>query len=98
MSIAKENRAQTFSRAGRPRFVLSGLGYVCPRPLRRFLGRAAALVGSAFLAGDLGGAAAPALVDWPDLGLRLAPGFRVTEYADQNLANDIYAMTLDAKG
>ncbi len=33
-----------------------------------------------------------------DLGLRAPPGFRVTLYADQNLANDIYAMTLDADG
>jgi putative membrane-bound dehydrogenase-like protein len=33
-----------------------------------------------------------------DLGLRVAPGFRVTMFADENLANDIYAMTLDAKG
>src|SRR5438552_16643321 len=33
-----------------------------------------------------------------DLGLRVAPGFRVTLYADENLANDIFAMTLDAQG
>jgi putative heme-binding domain-containing protein len=33
-----------------------------------------------------------------DLGLRAPPGFRVTLYADQELANDIYAMTLDADG
>src|SRR3974377_2352078 len=33
-----------------------------------------------------------------DLGLRVAPGFRVTLYADHELANDIYAMTLDSKG
>jgi glucose/arabinose dehydrogenase len=33
-----------------------------------------------------------------DLGLRVPPGFRVTLYADQDLANDIYAMTLDADG
>src|SRR5438552_8131212 len=33
-----------------------------------------------------------------DLGLRVAPGFRVTLYADQDLANDIFAMTLDANG
>lgn len=35
---------------------------------------------------------------WPDQGLRLAAGFRVTEYASETLAEDIYAMTLDAKG
>ena len=87
MSIAKKNRAQTFSRAVPRGFFLS-----------RFPRLAAILAGFAFLAGDFGAGAAPALVDWPDLGLRLAPGFRVTEYADQNLANDIYAMTLDAKG
>ncbi len=33
-----------------------------------------------------------------DLGLRAPPGFKVTLYADQDLANDIYAMTLDADG
>jgi putative membrane-bound dehydrogenase-like protein len=33
-----------------------------------------------------------------DLGLRVAPGFEVTLYADSNLANDIYAMTLDSAG
>ncbi len=33
-----------------------------------------------------------------DLGLRVPPGFRVTLYSDQDLANDIYAMTLDADG
>ncbi|HVS34658.1 MAG TPA: hypothetical protein VMS17_03685 [Gemmataceae bacterium] len=33
-----------------------------------------------------------------DLGLRVPPGFRITLYADQDLANDIYAMTLDADG
>src|SRR5260370_4813991 len=33
-----------------------------------------------------------------DLGLRVPPGFRVTLYADETLAKDIYAMTLDAKG
>ncbi len=33
-----------------------------------------------------------------DLGLRLPPDFRVTTFADETLANDIYAMTLDAKG
>jgi putative membrane-bound dehydrogenase-like protein len=33
-----------------------------------------------------------------DLGLRVAPGFRVTLYADQDLANDIFAMTLDSHG
>jgi putative membrane-bound dehydrogenase-like protein len=33
-----------------------------------------------------------------DLGLKVAPGFRVSLYADETLANDIYAMTLDKKG
>ncbi|HEV3118706.1 MAG TPA: HEAT repeat domain-containing protein, partial [Gemmataceae bacterium] len=33
-----------------------------------------------------------------DLGLRVPPGFRVSVYADHELANDIFAMTLDAKG
>lgn len=38
------------------------------------------------------------LVAFNDLGLRVAPGFRVSLYADSTLANDIYAMTLDARG
>lgn len=38
------------------------------------------------------------LVSAADLGLRVAPGFRVTVYSGPELANDIYAMTLDAKG
>ena len=33
-----------------------------------------------------------------DLRLRMPPGFKVTLYADQDLANDLYAMTLDADG
>jgi putative heme-binding domain-containing protein len=33
-----------------------------------------------------------------DLGLRVSPGFRVTVYSDQALADDIYAMTLDSRG
>lgn len=37
-------------------------------------------------------------VNYPDLGLRLQQGFRVSLYADSGLANDIYAMTLDARG
>jgi len=32
------------------------------------------------------------------LGLRLPPGFRVSLYSDETLANDIYAMTLDEQG
>ena len=31
-------------------------------------------------------------------GLRVPAGFEVTEFADSNLANDIYTMTLDPKG
>jgi putative heme-binding domain-containing protein len=33
-----------------------------------------------------------------DLGLRVAPGFRVTLFADHEIANDLWAMTLDAQG
>ena len=38
------------------------------------------------------------LVPVPALGLRIARGFRVTLFADDNLASDIYALTLDASG
>lgn len=34
----------------------------------------------------------------PSLGLRIRPGFEVTEFADAKLANDIYCMTVDPKG
>src|SRR5262245_53009266 len=43
-------------------------------------------------------AQAPPLVPVPELGLRAPLGFRVTLYADERLANDMYAMTLDAQG
>src|SRR5258707_1156865 len=33
-----------------------------------------------------------------DHGLKVPPGFKVTLYADQTLANDIYCMTLDDDG
>src|SRR5947207_12453746 len=36
--------------------------------------------------------------DVDGLGLRVAPGFKVTLYSGPEIANDIYAMTLDSKG
>ncbi|HVR85335.1 MAG TPA: PVC-type heme-binding CxxCH protein [Planctomycetota bacterium] len=33
-----------------------------------------------------------------DLGLRIAPGFKVSLYSGPDVANDIYAMTLDSQG
>jgi putative heme-binding domain-containing protein len=33
-----------------------------------------------------------------ELGLRIAPGFKITLVADHTVANDIYAMTLDSRG
>ena len=41
--------------------------------------------------GQAGAAEAP-------LGLRLPPGFEVTEYADSRLADNIYTLTLDSQG
>src|SRR5438270_12434677 len=38
------------------------------------------------------------LVSLPAFGVRLARGFRISVYAGPELANDIYAMTLDASG
>jgi putative heme-binding domain-containing protein len=35
--------------------------------------------------------------DYP-LGLKIPPGFEVTEYCDSRLANDIFSMTLDPQG
>ena len=43
-------------------------------------------------------ACASDLVDVPELGLRVAPGFDLTRYADNALAPDIYSMTLDPAG
>lgn len=38
------------------------------------------------------------LISFPQLGLRVARGFRVSVFADADMANDIYAMTLDPRG
>ena len=54
--------------------------------------RIAAVIGLVLLGSGVRGAAPE------DLGLSVAPGFRVTLYADQDLANDIFAMTLDSRG
>ncbi|MGV3772340.1 MAG: DUF7133 domain-containing protein [Verrucomicrobiales bacterium] len=52
-------------------------------------------------------AAAPALAsigfaaelkELPELGIKLSPDFQATLYADADLANDTYAMTLDSRG
>src|SRR5262249_22751880 len=34
----------------------------------------------------------------PQHGLRVPPGFEVTEFADSKLANDIFSLTLDPRG
>jgi putative membrane-bound dehydrogenase-like protein len=42
---------------------------------------------------------APQDMEWvPEFGLRVARGFRVSLVSDHTVANDIYAMTLDAQG
>ena len=38
------------------------------------------------------------LVPVPEFGVRLAPGFRISQFSGPELANDIYAMTLDSRG
>jgi glucose/arabinose dehydrogenase len=50
------------------------------------------LCSSLFIGGSL---ASPARADH---GLRVPPGFEVTEFADSTLANDVFCMTLDPKG
>ena len=57
--------------------------------MRRRLFLAAAV---SFLLGATAGAQAP------QHGLRVPPGFEVTEFAGSDLANDIFCMTLDPKG
>ncbi len=42
--------------------------------------------------------AVPALAPEPAAGLRVPPGFEVTEFAGSDLANDIYCLTLDPRG
>jgi len=59
--------------------------------LRRCLTSALALATTARLC------IAAGLISQEELGLRVAPGFRVTLYSDSDLANDIYAMTLDSQ-
>jgi putative membrane-bound dehydrogenase-like protein len=66
----------------------------CPAVFRALL-RA---VGGILLVATFHARAQADLVTFDDLGLRVARGFRVTQYADASLANDIYAMTLDARG
>jgi glucose/arabinose dehydrogenase len=51
----------------------------------------------AFVCAALSATGQGGLVPVDDLG-RVARGFRVTQYADASLANDIYAMTLDSRG
>ena len=43
-------------------------------------------------------ASAHARADNVQLGLRVPEGFEVTEFADSKLANDIFCLTLDARG
>jgi len=38
------------------------------------------------------------LIAVPDLGLRVARGFRVSVFANDNLASDIYALAIDSRG
>src|SRR6185436_20659166 len=38
------------------------------------------------------------LVPVPQFGVRIPSAFRISLFADSDLANDIYAMTLDARG
>ena len=38
------------------------------------------------------------LVPVPEFGVRIPRGFRISLFSDSSLANDIYAMTLDARG
>ncbi len=40
----------------------------------------------------------PVLAQTPPHGLRVPPGFEITEFADSTLANDIFCLTLDPRG
>src|SRR5262245_48711914 len=64
---------------------------------RRLLCRGPIAAWIAWLA-SVGAAFGADLVPVPALGLRIARGFEVTLFADEKLADDIYAMTLDARG
>jgi putative membrane-bound dehydrogenase-like protein len=65
-----------------------------PRKLSRFVLASALLC---LAQAELSLAAAD-LVAFPTLGLRVARGFRVTLFADDTLASDIYALTIDPRG
>lgn len=69
----------------------------CPELLPRWTSRlfSSALALAAFLSATVANAA---LVDVPEFGLRVASGFRVTLFADDTLASDISALTLDPDG
>src|SRR5713101_1613364 len=64
------------------------------KAMRAFVAVALAVV-AVFSSQDL---TAANLVPIPALGVSLTPGFRISVYAGPDLANDIYAMTLDAAG
>src|SRR5712692_3675803 len=73
--------------------------------MRSFLQRGPPLAPALILAARFGllaeaspSAQAADLVAFEPLGLRVTRGFQVTLFADANLANDVYAMTLDARG
>jgi putative membrane-bound dehydrogenase-like protein len=61
-------------------------------------GRGLLAIRWALLAGLLTRAHARAGEEAARLGLRSAPGFEVALYSDHDLANDLYAMTIDARG
>jgi len=73
-------------------------------PLNRFdrctarPGIAIALIAGAIFSGTHSPLFAADLVSLPAFGVRLASGFQISLYAGPELANDIQAMTLDARG
>src|SRR5207245_8983280 len=74
------------------RAMMGPIDYV--KAVRAFVAIALAIV-AVFASQELPGAN---LVPIPALGVSLTPGFRISVYAGPDLANDIYAMTLDAAG
>lgn len=69
-------------------------GVESPAPCRRWL--SAAATGLALLAASV--VCAANLVPVPDLGLRVERGFSITEFAGNDLAPDVWCMTLDPAG
>lgn len=89
-SVAADLRRRSFASAGSVRLLTLAATLAVKHPWP-----ALAL---ALLLASASAPSAANLVNVPDLGLRVATGFRVTLFADDALASDISALTIDSHG